>query len=95
MHKFYVIYSHSPRTGLVGLHYCLVDFISGSVGVSVGLLPLVELLFNGPQSIVDLGGCGVCQICSLLCLIDLLGYVCSSQRNQVEETSSLYSVNFV
>lgn len=41
-------------TGLVGLHQGLIDVIVGGVGVAVGLLPLVQLLFNGPEVVVDL-----------------------------------------
>lgn len=69
-------------TGLVGLHYGLVDVIVGDVSVSVGLLPLVQLLLNGPQCIVDLGGRGVRQIRCSLCFMDLSTKICSPEKKQ-------------
>lgn len=67
-------------TGLVGLHQGLVDVVVGGVGVGVGLLPLVQLLFNGPQVVVDLRGRRVCQVGRSLGVIDLLTHVCSEDE---------------
>lgn len=67
-------------TGLVGLHQGLVDVVVGGVGVAVGLLPLVQLLFNGPQVVVDLRGRRVCQVGRSLGVINLLTHVCSEDK---------------
>lgn len=69
-------------TGLVGLHQGVVDVIAGGVGVSVGLLPLVQLLFDGTQGIVDLRGRGVRHIRRTLRIADLLTHICSWQRQK-------------
>ena len=69
-------------TSLVGLHQSLVDVLVGDVGVAVRVLPLVQLLFDGTQGIVDSRRRGVRLIRRSLRLVDLLTHVCSSQREK-------------
>lgn len=69
-------------TGLVGLHQGVVDVFVGGVGVSVGLLPLVQLLFDWTQGIVDLRGRGVRRIRRTLRIADLLSHICSWQKQK-------------
>lgn len=81
--------SHVP-TGLVGLHQGFVDVVVGGVAVPVGLLPLVQLLFNGTQGIVDLCGRGVRQIRRSLSVVDLLTHICSSQRKKDQDVNQYF-----
>lgn len=49
-----------PSTCVVGLHQSLVDVVIAGTGVAIALLPLVQLLFDGSQHVVDVccGGVG-------------------------------------
>lgn len=67
-------------TRLVGLHQGFVDVVVGGVGGPVGLLPLVQLLFNWSQGVVDSCRRGVRQLSRPFGVIDLLSHVCSPQR---------------
>lgn len=87
IHVYIYIYLKTAPTSLVGLHQRLVDVVVGGVGVTVGLLPLVQLLSDGAQGIVDLGGRGVRQVGRLLRRVDLLTHICSSQRKQDQNTT--------
>ena len=87
--------SRAP-TGLVGLHQRLVDVVVGDVGVSVRLLPLVQLLLDGAQGVVDLRGRGVGPARRLLRLGDFLTHICSSRTYRIKvghkPLSSLYAI---
>lgn len=58
-------------TGVVGVHQGAVDVLACGVGVSVSALPFIQLLFDGTQRVVDVGGRPVCLSSHLLGFVDL------------------------
>lgn len=58
-------------TGVVGVHQGGVDVLARGVGVSVSVLPFIQLLFDRTQGVVDAGGRPVCLSRCLLGFVDL------------------------
>lgn len=69
-------------TGLVGLHQGLVYVLVGGAGVPIRLLPLVHLLSDGMQGIIDSCHRSVGQLHCSLGVVNLLTRICSHNINR-------------
>lgn len=68
-------------TSVVGIHQSVADVIVGGVGVSIEILPVIQLLSDGMQLVYDLSDCAVCHTCDLLHFINILSNICSERIN--------------